>query len=428
MRTPIRFVRFVPIAVLAVGFATGCQKSEPAATTEVQVQAVAAARQPITEHITADAVLSPLKQAVISPQISAPVAKFFVQRGSKVRKGELLALLDNRSLKAAVLDNQGSYDAAEAAYNTATKATVPEDTQKAKSDLAQAKANLDLNIQIVKSRKQLFAEGAIPGRDLDTAQAALVQAQTTYDVAEQHLAALEHVSREAALKSAQGQLESAKGKYLGARAELQYSEIRSPIDGVVTDRPLYAGEMAAAGSPLLTVMDVSSLLAKVHLTQPQAQQLRTGDAASVSVPGIATPVTGKLTLISPALDPGSTTIEVWVRVPNAHGQLKPGTAVHVSMSGKSVPNAIVVPADSLVTTPAGNKGVLLVGTDGVAHLKEVSTGIEDDGMVQIVSGVSAGDRVITKGAYALDDGTKVKVVSGAGDDPAKPDSHAGDGA
>lgn len=428
MRTPIRFVRFVPVAVVAVGLATGCQKS-PTATTEVQVQAVAAARQPITEHITADAVLSPLKQAVISPQISAPVAKFLVQRGSKVRKGELLALLDNRSLKAAVLDNQGSYDAAEAAYSTATKATVPEDTEKAKSDLAQAKANLDLNQQIVKSRKQLFAEGAIPGRDLDTAQAALVQAQTAYDVAEQHLSALEHVSRDAALKSAQGQLESAKGKYLGAQAELQYSEIRSPIDGVVTDRPSYAGEMAAAGSPLLTVMDVSSLLAKVHLTQPQAQQLKTGDAASVWVPGIAAPVAGKLTLISPALDPGSTTIEVWVQVPNAGGLLKPGTAVHVSMSGKSVPNAIVVPSDSLVTTAAGSKGVMVVSADSVAHLKEVSTGIEDNGMVQIVSGVSAGDQVITKGAYALDDGTKIKVVSGAGDGSAKPDdAKPGDGA
>jgi RND family efflux transporter MFP subunit len=433
LRTPIRFLRFVPFAVLTVALATGCQKSGPAATTEVQVQVVAAARQPITEHITADAVLSPRKQAVISPQISAPVAKFFVQRGSKVRKGQLLALLDNRSLKAAVLDNQGSYDAAQAAYSTATKATVPEDTEKAKSDLAQARANLDLNLQIVKSRKQLFAEGAIPGRDLDTAQAALVQAQTAYDVAEQHLAALEHVSRQAALKSAQGQLESAKGKYLGAQAELQYSEIRSPIDGVVTDRPLYAGEMAAAGSPLLTVMDTSSLLAKVHLTQPQAQQLKTGDPADVWVPGMATPVSGKLTLISPALDPGSTTIEVWVQVPNPAGQLKPGTAVHVSMSGKTVPNALVVPADSLVTTPAGGKGVMVVGADSVAHLKEVSTGIEDNGLVQIVSGVSPGDQVITKGAYALDDGTKVKVVSGAGDDSAKPedakpDAKSGDGA
>jgi RND family efflux transporter MFP subunit len=239
-------------------------------------------------------------------------------------------------------------------------------------------------------------------------------------VAQQHLAALEHVSRAAALKSAAGELESAKGKYLTAQAELQYSEIRSPISGVVADRPLYAGETATAGTPLLTVMDTSSLLAKIHLTQAQAQQLKTGDPASVSVPGIAAPVAGKLTLISPALDPGSTTLEVWVQIPNPNGELKPGTSVHVLVNGQSVPNAIVIPAESLVTAPSGAKGVMVAGADGVAHLKEVATGIEDNGLVQIVKGVSAGDQVITKGAYALDDGTKVKVVSGADDASAAP--------
>src|SRR5271165_988611 len=110
--------------------------------------------------------------------------------------------------------------AAEAAYATATRAQVPEDTQKAELDVAQARANLDLNLSIVKSRKQLFAEGAIPGRDLDTAQAALVQAQAAYDTAQKHLESVRTVSREAALKSAQGQLTSAEGKLKGAETEV----------------------------------------------------------------------------------------------------------------------------------------------------------------------------------------------------------------
>lgn len=412
MRAPARNFRYFAFMALTAFLAAGCQKKETA-TPEVEVQATVAHLQSITQHIVADAILSPLKQAIIMPQISAPIEKFYVQRGSKVHKGELLAVLDNRALKAAVFDNQGSYDAAQAEYQTTTKATVPEDTRKAQLDLAQAKANLDLNTQIVNSRKQLFAEGAIPGRDLDTAQAALVQAQSAYDLAKQHLDALEQVSRADALKSAQGQLESARGKYLGAQAQLQFSEIRSPIDGVVTDRPLFVGDTAATGSPLLTIMDTSSLLAKVHLTQPQAQQLKLGGAASVQVPGVADPITGKLTLISPALDPGSTTVEVWVQVSNPNGALKPGTAVHVSVTAQTVQDALAVPAEALVTTPAGSKGVMIVGYDGVAHLKEVTTGIEDSGLVQILGGISAGDHVITKGAYSLDDGTKVKVVSGA---------------
>jgi HlyD family secretion protein len=406
------FYRHVFLAALALVFISGCQRNEPSPAPQVEVQAVIVRSEPITEHIAADAILSPLSQAVISSQISAPIAKFHVQRGSRVSKGELVATLDNRNLKAALLDNQGSYDAAQAQYQTATKATVPEDIQRATLDLAQARANLALNQQIVKSRKILFAEGAIPGRDLDTAQATLVQAQANFELARQHSRAVQEVGGAAAFKNAAGQLESAKGKYLGAEAQLQYSEIRSPISGVVTERPLYAGETVAAGAPVLTVMDTSSLLAKVHLTQPQAQQLKVGDPTSITVPGIENPISGKVTLISPALDPGSTTVEVWVRLSNLDGGLKPGTTVHLLLAGRTVANAFVVPAESLVTTPAGEKAVMIVGTDGVAHMKKVSVGIQDNGLVQILSGISAGDQVITEGAYGLDDGTRVKATSG----------------
>ncbi len=65
-------------------------------------------------------------------------------------------------------------------------------------------------------------------------------------------------------KSATGQLTSAKGKFEGAAAQLSYTEIRSPIDGVVTDRPLYPGETPTAGTALLTIMDTSSVIAKAH--------------------------------------------------------------------------------------------------------------------------------------------------------------------
>ena len=79
-------------------------------------------------------------------------------------------------------------------------------------------------------------------------------------------------------------MQSAKGKYLGAEAQLSYSEIRSPINGVVTDRPLYPGEMAAAGTPLLTVMDTTSVVARAHIPQEQAALLKVGDKATVVIP------------------------------------------------------------------------------------------------------------------------------------------------
>jgi multidrug efflux pump subunit AcrA (membrane-fusion protein) len=411
------FVLMLPLVLLS-----GCKKDVPPETL-VTVQAEHPVQGAIAEHIVADAVLAPLAQAALAPKISAPVRKFYVQRGARVKQGQLLATLENNDLSAAALDNKGSYLAAEAAYATATKAQVPEDTLKAESDVAQAKANLNLNLSIVKGRKQLFAEGAIPGRDLDTAEAALVQAQAAYDAAAKHLDSVRNVSREAALKSARGQLTSAEGKYKGAAAQVSYSEIRSPINGVVTDRSLFAGETAAAGAPLVTVMDTSSLLAKTHLAQSLAQKLKLGDNASVTVPGVTEPVTAKVMLISPALDPGSTTVEVWLKIDNKAGTFKVGTPVNISITGRIDAQAWKIPAKSILTAPDGSKSVMVIGADGAAHKKTVTLGLADADEVQITSGVAPADLVITVGAYGLDDGAKVKV--GAADDDKKSDTGGG---
>ena len=426
-RTAITNLALLAAAVaVSVLFLSGCKKEETPAV-QVTVQAEHPEQGAMSEHITVDAILAPLAQAAIAPKITAPVRKFYVQRGARVKEGELLATLENADLTAAALDNKGSYEAAQAAYATATKAQVPEDVQKAELDFAQAKANLDLNQSIVKSRKQLFAEGAIPGRDLDTAQAALVQAQAAYDSAAKHLESVKNVTREASLQAAQGQLSSAEGKLKGAEAQVNYSEIHSPINGVVTDRPLYAGETVAAGAALITVMDTSSLLAKTHVAQSVVQQMKVGDEAEVEVPGMTDAVKAKVSLISPALDPGSTTVEVWLKIDNKGGKLKVGTPVKAAITGKTVDDAWKIPAAAVLTGQDGSKSVMLVGSDGAAHKKPVTLGISDGDDVQVTSGLSKADTVITGGAYGLDEGTKVKVGAAEADDDAKPAAAKGKG-
>jgi len=396
----------------------GCKKAEETPAPEVAVQAAHPVQGSIHEQIAADAILAPLAQAAISPKVSAPVKKFYVQRGSRVHAGELLATLESSDLAAAALDNKGSYSAAQATFDTATKATAPEDLTKARLDLAQAKANLDLAQSIVTARSQLLKEGAIPGRDLDTAQAALVESQAVYDIAKEHFESMQNVSHKAALANAQGNLDSAKGKYLGAEAELSYTEIRSPIDGVVTERPLFVGETAAAGTPVVTVMDTSALIAKLHIAQMQAQQIELGAAATLTVPGIAQPVPAKVSLISPALDPGSTTVEVWLRVENAKGVLKAGTPVHASIQGRTIANALTVPAEAIQSSPDGSgKFVLVMAADSTAHKRPVTLGIQNADEVQILSGITASDVVISTGAYGLDENTRVKI--GAATDTGK---------
>jgi HlyD family secretion protein len=403
--------------LLCVPWPQGCKKDEETVAAQVTVQAEKPEIGEISERVTSDATLSPLAQAAITPKIAAPVRKFYVQRGAKVKEGQLLAELENSDLTAQALDNEGQYNAAEAAYDMETKAQVPEDYRKAELDVAQAKAQLDLQRSITDARQKLLQEGAIAGRDYDTAAAALVQAQATYDVAAQRLKSLQEVSREASLKQAQGQLSSAKGKYLNAQAQVSYTEIRSPIDGVVTDRSLFAGETANPGTTLLTVMDTSALLAKVHLAQFVAQRMKVGDEASVTITGVDEPIPAKVFLISPALDPGSTTVEVWIRVENKAGTYKAGTPAKVAVTVRTVPKAVKIPLSAVLTNQEGAKSVMVIGADGSAHKVVVKLGINDGEDVQVTDGLNGSETVITTGAYGMDEGTKVKVGKPDEDEP-----------
>ena len=418
----LQSVRILFCSVLfAATLLSGCKKKEDVPTSEVAVSAEKAEVKPLTEYITAEAVLTPKAQAAIVPKLSAPVKTFLVQRGARVHKGQLLATLQNADLAAAVVDSRGALKQADATYSTTTKAGVVEDLLKAKSDVAQAKASLDVAQTVFDSRNALLKQGAIPRRDVDTAQATLVQAKGAYDTANQHLTSLNSVSQTATIANAQGLRESAQGKYQAAEAGLNFSEIRSPIDGVVTDRSLFAGEMPAAGAPILTVMDLSTLIAKVHLSQEQTAKLKVGTQAILTIPGEDAPVKAKVSLISPALDTGSTTIEVWVAVPNKDASLKAGSAVHVSIASETVRDALTIPNEALIVTKGGDPAVMVIGPDNIAHQKPVKTGISDGKDTQILSGLVAGDMVVTTGAYGMDDATKVRIKqAGAVDDDEKP--------
>ncbi len=378
----------------------------------------------MAEEIAADAVLTPLAQAAIAPRISAPIASELVQRGAHVHKGQLLITLEDRDLRGAALDSKGNLVQAQAAYTAATLATIPEDVQKAELDLAQAKANLDVADRTMEERKRLLDQGAIARRDVDTAVAAAVQAQAAYDSAAKHLANVQKTTQKTNTESAQGQLTSAQGKLENAEAVRSYAELRSPIDGVITDRPLFPGETAAAGTTVITVMDTSSLLAKVHIAQQAAQQLKLGGAAELNIPGVEDPEAATITLVSPALDPGSTTVEVWLKLPNPKGRFTVGTPVHAVLHGAVTENAIQLPVGAILPADDGSTNVLVVGSDGAAHKHPVRVGLRTAQNVQILSGVTVADLVITDGGYGLDDGTKVKVGAkeddekGSGDAPA----------
>jgi RND family efflux transporter MFP subunit len=139
-------------------------------------------------------------------------------------------------------------------------------------------------------------------------------------------------------------------------------------------------------------------------------QLKLGQDAALQIPGSNGDTPAKVTVLSPALDPHSTTVEAWVQADNPQGKLRPGATVEVSITARTVPDALVVPASSLLMGPNGETHVMVAKADGRAYSRKVETGIQQGSIVQIVNGLNPGEKVIIGGAYGLPDKTKVNAT------------------
>ena len=167
--------------------------------------------------------------------------------------------------------------------------------------------------------------------------------------------------------------------------------------------------MATAGSPLLTVMDTTRVVARANVPQGQAGYLKVGAAATVKQPDSQEEVAGKVIVVSPAVDPNSTTVQVWVETANPGERLKPGVSVHVTIVAETIKNAVVVPSAALLPAEEGGTQAIVVGGDGVAHVRKIETGVRDGDKAQMVSGLKAGEQVVTVGGLGMEDGAKVRV-------------------
>jgi len=401
------------LAVVLMAGLAGCSGKSgdsPGNAPAVAVQTSSAKKQPIQEVFQGQGILYPIHQASLAPKIAVPVEHFYVNRGSRVHAGELLAVLANKDLSAGMVTARGAYDQALANYEATTSSTLPEEIQVVEAAVADAKSNLTNQQRLYQSELNLYREGAIPRKQVDATAVTLTQAKSAWKTAQKRLHDLKSHGLTQQQRAAKGQMESAQGQYLNAVAQLGYSEIRSPINGVVAERTVYEGDIVPAGTPLLVVMDTSKVILRLHIPQAEAAQLHLGDPATLSVPGIDAGVPAKVSIISPALDPNSTTVEIWLEADNPHHKLTPGTSVSASIVVRKVPDALAIPESAVLVGDNGEKRVMVVGPDSVAYSRPVTTGIHDGSLVQILSGLHAGDQVIVGGAYGLPDKTKVKAT------------------
>jgi multidrug efflux pump subunit AcrA (membrane-fusion protein) len=374
------------------------------------VQVTAVTQDTIRRIVAGDGMLFPRDQASVTPKIASPVQRFLVQRGDHVKQGQLLAVLESRDLTAGAAESQALLAQTEANLRSTTSAQVPEAVVKAQTDVDTAKQTEDAAKKLLDNREKLFQQGALARKLVDDAQVAYAQAHGALLSAQEHLRALQSVGKQEQIKTATSQVDAARSHLQSSQAQVSYSQIVSPISGVVADRPLYAGEMATPGAPLVTVMDISKIIARANVPQNQSASVKVGQPATITQVDTKQTVEGKVTVVSPATDPNSTTVQVWVQAENPGEQLKPGTSVHVTIMTEVIKATPVVPIAAILPGEEGGTACLVITADNIAHRRPVKLGVREGDKVQILNGVRPGEEVVIVGGVGLDDKAKVKVI------------------
>jgi multidrug efflux pump subunit AcrA (membrane-fusion protein) len=403
--------RFLPaFALLALA---GCATKEEAPPKPVVEVKVARAEQAdVHLSVQAPAYIFGRQQANLNSRVTAPIRRLLVRKGDNVAAGQLLAELDNRDLVALRDQAAAAVTDAEASLQRTTSATLPTDIERARGQAAGAAAAFNQAKKLYQRRKQLFEQGAIPQRDLLSAETDLAQARANDEVARKTYDLMLNQSRDRDIVMAKSRLDQARAQLSLNQAQLDYAAIRSPFAGTVTEQFQFPGDMAKPDAPIFTVMDVDVVEARAQVSETDAAAVHVGAACTFTQSDDAEhAVTGRISIVNQAVDPARRTVEVWCEMANPKRALRAGAFGKVAVVTGVETGGVVVPVSAVQFAEGTGKGVVMVAGDkNLALKREVETGVTFDGKVHIKSGLKAGETIIVQGAYGLVEGTQIKVA------------------
>ena len=403
-RSPLLFIPLVAFA--------GCHHDEPEKKPVVDVKVERSVLADVPLLVTAPAAIYGKSEARIAARITAPVQRLLAHKGDAVRKGQLLAVLDSSDLRAQTSDAAATLANSQANLQRTQSGSIPTDLSQARADLDAKAAAYNLAQKVYSRRKELLDQGAITGREVQVSQADEIQARANYDAAKTRLDLLAHQTSGNDLKIAQSMVAQAEARQQLAAANLNFTELRSPMDATVTEQTMYPGDMAKPDVPMFTLIDLSSAVARAQVDADQSSSVLVGQSCRFEQKGDVasspTPHMGKITVVNQAVDPARRTVEVWCEIPNHDHALKAGLFGSVRIAVGNARGAVVISSSAIEFEEGTGKGKIdTVDAQHIAHLRNVQAVALDDDRVRILAGLGPGEVVITEGEYGLPDGTAV---------------------
>jgi multidrug efflux pump subunit AcrA (membrane-fusion protein) len=421
------------LAVVAVAACGRGGKNARTAPSPAPIPTAVAHATTVRGSAVISGVIAPLQNVAISNTLSEPADSVAVNEGDVVRKGEVLAVLDTADLRASL---QQAQSAVESAIRTAASADAKvaqtqyqaklnigqgnDQVSVAQAALRQAQQTLTQAQTDLQRDRQLLANGYISQQAVDqqntlvmndeaavhSAQATLSSAMTNAQVngtGDQGLQAANIASAQADARAAHAAIDQARAQVAQDQAQLAKAAIVSPVDGVVVNRNLNPGEYPGART-IFTVQELSSVYAELNASSGQVFSIPSGAPVTMAVP--ASPgrsYTGHVVAVLGQVAPGSTNFTVKVLVQNPDQKLQSGLPVTATISmppatGVGIPTTAFLDDTHTTVMIADDQLVDVVAK--TVHVKEIAS----DGTTSIVSGIKAGQKVVSNGQLGLSDG------------------------
>ena len=313
-------------------------------------------RVTITPGMNFSGSLDPEWQADVAAKVDGRIEKVYVREGDEVIKGQVLAILEQTDTDADLIIAQGAY------YDAQTN------LRKAESDL--------------KRHEALFKNGAVSE-----------QAVENYRFARDNAAA---------------KLESARGTLQGMESKSSGTVLTAPADGIVAKRYYQEGYYAKAGTPVISIADISRLKTVVHIPEGQISSVAVGTEAYIKIPAYSNKeIIGKITRIAPVADLPSHTFEAEVSVENDQ-QLRAGVYANVSLIGLPKTNVLTIPLNAIVMRD-DQQTVYVANAEGIVQRRVLNIGYTNDQVAEVLSGLTENDLIVVEGHHKLREGSKINM-------------------
>jgi HlyD family secretion protein len=359
---------------------------------------VAERRELVQRVVASGRVLAPARIQIGSVVVGR-VTGVAVDKGDRVKAGQLLVQLDDREARAALSQARSGVSQAAARLEQVDVVSVrvtSEAVRQAELRLSQAEVKLARN-------RTLAEAGSVSRQDLDDAQQARdLAASQLVSARIQASAAASGSDRQVALSA----LEQARGAEQAAAARLDHTQIRSPSDGVVTERDVEPGDVVQPGRTLLVVARDGPTQLSVLPDEKNLAYLRLGQPATASADAFPDRIfPARVAYVAPAVDLSRGTVEVKLDVPDPPAFLRPDMTVSVNVEAGRDPAAVVVPAGAV--RDAATAPWVLAVEGGRAVRRPVALGLRGEGFVQVVSGVDPGTELVASSSPVAP-GTRVR--------------------